>query len=786
MNVKRLGWMVLASWGALVTGNLWAEPSQPPPVVGRVAHVDGELLRYVPAEEDWVATVADSPVGPKDVFYSDTAGRAELSFPNRTLARLGPATQVEVVGMDQDLTDLFVASGQFRVYNRSSDTYLRVSTQFGYVVAPPGTVADLYVGEESVEVVSLAGTVQFMHTTDGYEAKYDVVAGGSSLVADRDAVSRGEGTVDGDWDRWNGERDRLWAQRQRVRSEYLPEPLQEDASVLEENGRWERVYYDGQYRTLWRPTTVAPDWMPYSVGRWTTWYDEQVWVPYEPFGYVTHHYGNWVVVGGAWYWMPPVVTVSVGVPRPWVYWYPGRVAWVHTDVYVGWVPLAPWEPYYAVHAWGPGVTVWAGGVMPAIAIGTLAFVDYAVCVHHDHFWAVGHHHGYYGIRVTNINKTVIINNFRAAPVVHKTVFKNVTFAKNQYRFVDREVSLKPHKMVVNRIKERQQRLQPVKVAALRERVNKAPKGQLAVGKRVAEPRVMNKLVRANEVDNPAPKFQEVKPKGKAEKPKLKAVGPAKAIPGSVEEPKGKAATGRPPGWEKGRKEGWEGTVPPGQEKPKPRTAGKPGVGSRPERPEGVAQPKGVEKPKGPKPPKKPEGVEPGRPKRKAPEALERPRRPGAPEAVERPKRPARPEAVERPKRPGSPETMERPKRPVTPEGAEHPHRPARPEGVEPKRKSPKPQGEEGLTQPRSGRMPQEGSTGLGRMERLPRAERPVGQERKLERPAAEGLGLREVQRQGVQPRAGEMGQRPIRGPQQQGEAHKGKGKQRGEKDKDKD
>lgn len=731
--------VLLGMLGILAGGGVQAQSSQaPPPLVARVGYVDGELLRYVPAEEDWVATVKDSPVGPKDVFYSDKAGRAEISFPNRTLGRLGPATQVEVVGLEDDLTDLYVASGQMRLYNRSSGTYIRVSTPFGYMVGPGGTVADVYVGDESAEIIALQGTVQFIRTRDGYEAKYDVLAGGSSLLVDRDGAARGEGTVDADWDQWNRERDRFWGQRQRVRSEYLPEPLQDDAAVLEESGRWERVYYDGEYRTLWRPTVVEAGWAPYTVGRWTTWYDEQVWIPYEPFGYVTHHYGHWVPVGGIWYWMPPVVTVSVGVPWPRLYWYPGRVAWIHSDVYVGWVPLAPWEPYYAVHAWGPGVTIWAGGVMPAIAIGSLAFVDYAICVHHHHFWGGHHHHGYYGLKVTNINKTVIINNFKPAPVVHKTVFKNAAFAKNQYRFVEKDVHVKPHKMVVNQIKERQQKLQPAKASLLGEKLQKAPKGDLAPGKRVPEPKITNKMVKAELADKPAAGFEELKPKAKAGKPKLEAVGPAQTKPTISGETKGKAAGERPPGWDKGRKQGWEGTVPPGQEKPKTGVPSKPGVAGRPDRPEKPTKLEETGKPKSLKPPTKPEGAEPSE------------QRPPRPKPVDKPVQPVRPEGVERPgRKPVKPETQEGldvPKRPKAQEGAapKSLQRPARPEGpaVEGRRQGP---------EPGAGQMRQSGPAVEGR-------HGPAG-------PGAAGQG-------------------PQKGQHPKGEAQKGKGKQKGEKDKD--
>ena len=87
---------------------------------------------------------------------------------------------------------------------------------------------------------------------------------------------------------------------------------------------------------------------------------DQTWIPADPFGYVTHHYGNWVYVRNYWYWAPPVVSVRVGVPLLDVgfFWYPGRVSWIHTGTYVGWVPLATRETYYSYRHWGgPHVVV---------------------------------------------------------------------------------------------------------------------------------------------------------------------------------------------------------------------------------------------------------------------------------------------------------------------------------------------------------------------------------------------------------------------------------------------
>ena len=129
-------------------------------------------------------------------------------------------------------------------------------------------------------------------------------------------MSSGEGTVDPDWNRWNTVRENFWAAKARVRGrsvEYLPPSLRDDAYALDENGSWESVPYEGTSRWFWRPAVVI-GWSPFTVGRWTDWYGDQTWIPAEPFGYVTHHYGNWVYVRNYWYWAPPVVSVRVGVP----------------------------------------------------------------------------------------------------------------------------------------------------------------------------------------------------------------------------------------------------------------------------------------------------------------------------------------------------------------------------------------------------------------------------------------------------------------------------------------
>ena len=166
---------------------------------------------------------------------------AELIVPNGTWIRMGNSTQIQFINLDTDLAEMDVALGVARFYNKSSDTVIKVMSPFGYVLGDPGTVFDIYVGENSVEVVAVRGKVGFFHSAT--EAKYNVAAGSPSILADQQQVSSGDGTVDPDWNRWNTIRENFWvAKRMKGRSaEYLPPSLRDEAYALEENGSWQRL-----------------------------------------------------------------------------------------------------------------------------------------------------------------------------------------------------------------------------------------------------------------------------------------------------------------------------------------------------------------------------------------------------------------------------------------------------------------------------------------------------------------------------------------------------------------
>ena len=293
-------------------------------LIGKVSATEGQLLRYVPQVQDWVPTVKDTPFGLDDTLSSGSASRAEIINPNNTWLRIGSDTVLHLIKLNDDFTEVDVSTGVGRLYNRSSSLMMKVTTPFGYVIVHPESTLDVYVGSETIELFTLQGKAEYVSTA-GDSNKYEISLG-SPIISNGAQVAASSDAIDPQWDGWNMERNNLILTRVEVRgasANMLPRSLQNEASLLEENGVWEEVYSESCKckEKLWRPTKVSPGWRPFTSGRWVEIYGENCWVPDEPFGYVTHHYGNWEFIGGKWSWAPPgkqpkPVDVAADEPAP--------------------------------------------------------------------------------------------------------------------------------------------------------------------------------------------------------------------------------------------------------------------------------------------------------------------------------------------------------------------------------------------------------------------------------------------------------------------------------------
>ena len=107
-------------------------------LVGRISLVEGEMLRYVPEAKDWVATVKDTPFGREDALYLGENGKAEILMPNNTRIRIGANTQIQMIALKDDATEVDVAAGIARFINRSQGVVIKATTPFGYAVGASG------------------------------------------------------------------------------------------------------------------------------------------------------------------------------------------------------------------------------------------------------------------------------------------------------------------------------------------------------------------------------------------------------------------------------------------------------------------------------------------------------------------------------------------------------------------------------------------------------------------------------------------------------------------------
>ena len=394
--------------------------------VGRISNVEGQIYRYMDVDDSWVATSQQSPAGTQDVLLTGDDSKAEIAFPNDQLVRLDENTEIEILKLDDEIGEFILHSGLARFYNRSSAGKLLIETARGTATVEPGSAIDVLADKKSVTVSAVYGEAIFRSYQDGAET-VEVISGSTSLEFQEKHIIAGIGPIDLNWDRWCSDREGVLAHNRMVRSEYLPESMQEYAYAMEPNGRWQRIYYSGYYYWAWKPHSVDVGWSPYTTGYWDDWHGSPVWIDYNPWGWATHHHGHWLNMYGAWMWTPyvhvsnvPGVTAigfNISFGRTYrSHWHPGRVRWIAYNDNVGWMPLAPRETYYGYRKWGPRTVVMERGASLSININLSShrYINHAVIIPKNHSYQRKHGviNNYNTVRIKNVNKTTIVKNYK--------------------------------------------------------------------------------------------------------------------------------------------------------------------------------------------------------------------------------------------------------------------------------------------------------------------------------------------------------------------------------------
>jgi len=326
---KVLGWMAIVGAVALSASNSEAAPLG----AMRVVLVQGDVQVKIADAGEWVPASVNMPLVEGDELWVPEGSRAALQTNNGSYIRLDRDTALQVLRMDRDSFQFYLAQGYAYVLSLARkrtvlqfdtpDATIRAFGNATFRIDIPGGETDVSVLKGSVLAENDAGTT--------------TVRAGSMLALGADGYAEHSPLLPpDDWERWNRDRDRVVLARGEGYRR-LPEELRTYSSDFDENGRWVNV---SEYGYVWTPTVVViADWAPYRHGRWVWRGGDYVWIGYEPWGWAPYHYGRWAFVARiGWCWVPPA--------RGDVFWAPGYVGWVRTGDYVAWVPLAPREIYY--------------------------------------------------------------------------------------------------------------------------------------------------------------------------------------------------------------------------------------------------------------------------------------------------------------------------------------------------------------------------------------------------------------------------------------------------------
>ena len=299
---------------------------------------------------DMVAAQVNAPLVASDRVLTGEGSRAEIQFDALNMIRLAPMSEVRMGELQYRRYLVQVAQGTvtFRVLrpsNAQSEAQVEISTPNSSVhPLQPGTYRITVHGDGTSEITVREGEADVFSPTGSEPLRAGTTLMSRGSASDPEFRTTAAIGFD-EWDRWNTERDRAF-DRVNESSRYVSPDIS-GAEDLSNHGRWVN---DPSYGSVWVPN-ADPDWAPYRNGRWSYIdYYGWSWVSYDPWGWAPYHYGRWYQGGYGWSWYPGPVASRY-------YWRPALVGffgWGSPGFgvsvgfgfgNVGWVPLAPYEPF---------------------------------------------------------------------------------------------------------------------------------------------------------------------------------------------------------------------------------------------------------------------------------------------------------------------------------------------------------------------------------------------------------------------------------------------------------
>jgi hypothetical protein len=343
-------WLFLSCVGV----SAWAT-DDPPGRVGRVAEISGTGWMRQAQGGEWFALMRNRPFTTGDKLSTERDGQLELQIGSTTVL-MGAQTEVQVSRLDDERVELLVQHGMLAVRLREPEQIRewRLLTPEGFVEPHSTGLFRLDRSERGTVLMVLSGELGFgspdstLTLTRGQRAEF--WQDSTDKRTHYQWVSRPE-------DSFDRSAQALVAELPPVLAGTVS-PEMTGVRDLDRYGRWDT---HPEYGRIWQPATVQPGWAPYRFGHWA-WISPWgwTWVDDAPWGFAPFHYGRWVLWQGSWCWAPgqyvarpvwaPALVVWAAPPPP-----PPRFVVIGRPA-VGWVPLAPRDPYQPVYPASYGYT----------------------------------------------------------------------------------------------------------------------------------------------------------------------------------------------------------------------------------------------------------------------------------------------------------------------------------------------------------------------------------------------------------------------------------------------
>ncbi|MDE8349075.1 MAG: hypothetical protein POG74_06255 [Acidocella sp.] len=332
----------------------------PPSRVGQIAYVSGSVSFNGSGSGGWAAAAVNYPVAEGDSLYTQDGAQAAIVL-NASKISLNSDTELQITQLSDSNLATTESQGEavFTLTNLQPGQTFTITTPRASVTISQNGQYDIIAGDATnptiVESLQGAATVITNAATLQVSQGQEAVLTGTDPIQVQLAAAQPSNFA-----------NRILAQTAPPPPQYIPPLVGQMTGVAELSsyGSWSQ---SPTYGAVWYPQ-VNPGWTPYREGHWANiapwgW----TWVEDEPWGFAPFHYGRWFHDHDRWGWAPapeyseggdygryyqpvyaPAVVsffgLGVGV---------GITAALLASHSVGWVPLAPNEPYYPYYHSSP-------------------------------------------------------------------------------------------------------------------------------------------------------------------------------------------------------------------------------------------------------------------------------------------------------------------------------------------------------------------------------------------------------------------------------------------------